>query len=74
MSHINEWAKDKPLPLAMIAIELAFDAECCFECAGDKKAGLNPLKVSGLRWPFLIHLTNYYSYGTLYRLSCIFMV
>jgi hypothetical protein len=33
MSHINEWAKDKPLPLAMIAIELAFDAEYCFECA-----------------------------------------
>jgi len=33
MSHINEWAKGKPLPLAMIAIELAFDAEYCFECA-----------------------------------------
>ncbi len=33
MSNINEWAKDKPLPLAMIAIELAFDAEYCFECA-----------------------------------------
>jgi len=27
MSKINEWAKGKPIALAMIAIELAFDAE-----------------------------------------------
>ena len=33
MLHINKWAKGKPLPLAMIAIELSFDAEYCFECA-----------------------------------------
>ena len=33
MSKINEWAKGKPLPLAMVAIELAFDAEYCFECS-----------------------------------------
>lgn len=33
MSNINNWAKDKPILLAMLAIELAVDAEYCFECA-----------------------------------------
>jgi len=33
MSHIDEWIKDKPILMAMMALELAFDAEYCFECA-----------------------------------------
>jgi hypothetical protein len=37
MSQISDWAKDKPPFLAMVAIELAFDAEYCFECADQIK-------------------------------------
>ena len=33
MSYIEEWSKDKPKLLAMFAIQLAFNAESCFECA-----------------------------------------
>ena len=33
MSHINDWAKDKPIALAMIVIELAFGAEYSFVIA-----------------------------------------
>ncbi len=39
MPNISDWAKDKPIVLAMIAIELAFDAEYCFECANQIKKG-----------------------------------
>lgn len=39
MSHVSDWAKDKPIGLAMIVIELAFDAEYCFECANQIKKG-----------------------------------
>jgi hypothetical protein len=34
---IDEWTKGKPKLLAMAAIELAFDAEYCFECAEQVK-------------------------------------
>jgi hypothetical protein len=37
MSYIDEWSKGKPRFLAMAAIELAFDAEYCFECADQVK-------------------------------------
>jgi hypothetical protein len=33
MTYIDEWSKDKPRFLAMAAIELAFDADECFQCA-----------------------------------------
>ena len=33
VSSITKWAENKPLFITMIAIELAFDAEYCFECA-----------------------------------------
>jgi hypothetical protein len=37
MSYIDEWSKGKPKLLVMTAIELAFDAEYCFECAEQVK-------------------------------------
>ena len=33
MKHLNKWAKDKPIVLAIIAQQLAFGSEYCFECA-----------------------------------------
>jgi len=39
MSYISEWTKDKPKLLAMAAIELAFDADECFQCAEQIKKG-----------------------------------
>jgi hypothetical protein len=33
MSYIDEWSKGKPRLLAIAAIELAFDADECFQCA-----------------------------------------
>jgi len=72
MSHFSDWAKDKPIGLAMIVIELAFDAEYCFECANQIKKGegfiyrlpIPPLDMNG--WLYIKIITECLIYLTVH--------